>query len=517
MNFRTVIFSATAIVFLTFVPSADAAEIFASPSVGSFSVGETFSVSINIASDGKPINAVSGTLIFPKDKMSVLSVSKSGSVINFWPEDPSFLSSSGEVSFEGIILNPGFLGQSGKIATVFFRAEKEGRADLVFGSGSILANDGYGTEILTGKKGSSFSLSPIQISRKVLPEVSAKKAPDSAIPIPDLTSSTHPISGGWYSADSVSVSWDLPEEVSAVRLSFDKNPEGSPSVSYHPAIADKEIFGVADGIWYFHADFGIGESYGRSAHHEVRIDTSPPERVVVSELPRSDKADPRVIFSISGKDKLSGIARYEVKIDKEKRESWADGDREFYVVPPLSPGNHELIVTAFDKAGNSSSREIVFEITPLPTPILNVRRDSGNSAVVRGTAVPGTTVALRIKKDDEDARIHNMPVSADGTFVFFYRNDSLAGTYAFSASAHDYRGARSLSTEEKSVYLKSRFSLFGSDLSPISLYAVPMVFIIIAFAAIASIAVRSRYANRSRKKRRRTVKFIGLARKPYVD
>lgn len=112
-----------------------------------FEVGKTFSVTVSAQTAGQVINAAAGSLTFPKDIVEVTSISKSGSIVSLWVQEPQFSNTMGMVSFEGIMLNPGFSG-SGKILSVNFRVKNAGTGNFSFSQGSILANDGNGTNIL---------------------------------------------------------------------------------------------------------------------------------------------------------------------------------------------------------------------------------------------------------------------------------------------------------------------------------------------------------------------------------
>jgi hypothetical protein len=93
--------------------SVEAAYLSVSPASGSYSVGDSFSVSVLVSSSDQAVNAVSGSLIFPADKLQVVSISKTGSVVNFWVQEPAYSNSAGTLDFEGVILNPGFTGVGG--------------------------------------------------------------------------------------------------------------------------------------------------------------------------------------------------------------------------------------------------------------------------------------------------------------------------------------------------------------------------------------------------------------------
>ncbi len=130
--------------------------IFLSAPPKQVSVGERLSVDVKIQSTAQSVNAVSGVLAFPESLLRVSSISKDRSLINLWTEDPK--ATRNRVSFEGIILNPGFQGASGQVLRITFEAKKTGTALLNFSEGSILANDGRGTNILSTLGSASFKI-----------------------------------------------------------------------------------------------------------------------------------------------------------------------------------------------------------------------------------------------------------------------------------------------------------------------------------------------------------------------
>lgn len=149
---------------LGFFPiSVEAATLSFSQNNSSYTVGQTFSVNLYTSSSGQSLNAVSGVVSFPSDKLQVVSISKAGSILSLWAEEPSFSNSAGTVSFEGIVLNPGFTGANGKILVINFRAKAVGQANLRLSSGAVLANDGTGSNILTGMGTASIQISPAKI------------------------------------------------------------------------------------------------------------------------------------------------------------------------------------------------------------------------------------------------------------------------------------------------------------------------------------------------------------------
>jgi hypothetical protein len=133
------------------------------------------------------MNAASGVVSFPADKLTLTSISKSGSIINFWVKEPSFSNSSGTVNFEGAALSPGFTGPRGQLVALHFLVKGAGRASLGFPSGAVLANDGQGTNILADSQGADFSLVEAKVAAPPVPVI----PPVPAAP-PELPTATAP-------------------------------------------------------------------------------------------------------------------------------------------------------------------------------------------------------------------------------------------------------------------------------------------------------------------------------------
>jgi len=183
------------------------------------------------------MNAASGEVSFPADKLQVASISKSGSIMNLWVAEPSYSNSLGTVNFEGVVLNPGYTGSQGKLITINFRVKSAGEANLNFTSASVLANDGLGTKILSGTSGANFTLG----EGKPLPPPTEPVAPSGKPSAPKVTSPTHPDETKWYNVQNARFTWGVPTGVSKARVLVDSEPYSTPSVVYAPAITEKEI------------------------------------------------------------------------------------------------------------------------------------------------------------------------------------------------------------------------------------------------------------------------------------
>lgn len=135
-------------VFTVLPLSADAASLFLSKSGDVVSQGNTVTIDVKVKSTDQSINAVSGTLTFPNDLLEIVSISRDTSILNIWTHDPNI--GRNKISFEGVILNPGYQGSGGNIFHITFEAKRTGTATISFSEGSLLANDGLGTNVIEG-------------------------------------------------------------------------------------------------------------------------------------------------------------------------------------------------------------------------------------------------------------------------------------------------------------------------------------------------------------------------------
>jgi Cohesin domain len=146
------------------------------PSEGSYSVGDTISVRISVDSAGDSVNAISANLKFPSDKLTLTSISKSNSIITVWAQEPSYSNATGTANIEGVVLN-GYTGGSGTVASLVFKAKAVGGASVSFDTASVLANDGNGTEMISGKQNATFVISNNVVQKPKEKETTAKPAP----------------------------------------------------------------------------------------------------------------------------------------------------------------------------------------------------------------------------------------------------------------------------------------------------------------------------------------------------
>ncbi len=450
---RRIILAACIAGFVFALPAfASAATLYFSPTSGSYSVGESFPVTIFVSSPNQAMNAASGVVSFPGDALEVVSLSKSGSIFSLWVQEPSFSNSLGTVSFEGVVLNPGFTGGAGKIMTIHFRARQAGSAAISFKSGQVLANDGKGTNILGGLGDANFGFDEVQ-SEVPAPE---EPAPSLGPPKPRISSPTHPDQNKWYAKDAAILNWQVPGGVTAVRLGVGNSPTGSPTVTYAPATSTKEVSNLGDGVWYFHAQFRDSQGWGPVAHYRFQIDTKAPNEFDVSFAEGGDSDNPQPVALFNTTDSLSGIDFYNVKIGDGDFfiVSLEDVKRNPYTLPLQAPGKRTLVVRAYDKAGNYTSDVAEFVVLGLQPPEFTEypsKVTAGDIVVIRGKTYPRAEVTLWAQRAGGNPKPLIAKSDEEGKVAFFFDDTKESDSYRFWAEVVDGRGARSLKNDSITV------------------------------------------------------------------
>lgn len=467
--------------FSSFTP-ANAATLFPSPNSGTYNIGNSFSVGVYVSSADQALNAVSGTLSFHNDQLEVTSLSKAGSIVSLWVQEPSFSNSVGTVSFEGIVLNPGFTGSSGKILTVNFKTKNGGAAPVTFSSGAILANDGLATNILSGLGSARYNIE-VPVSGPAAPAGETPSPITGTPAAPNVTSQTHQNSDQWYNNNTPQFNWDVPTGVSAVRLLVGSKAQADPTVVYDPAINSRVLDKLDDGIWYFHVQLRSAAGWGGVTHFRFQVDTQNPEYFNISEIARQDLTDPVAKFLFESVDLTSGIDHFEIQIDDQESISWVDDESGIYHTPVLEPGKHRLMAKAVDLAGNSVANFSEFEIKALDQPeIISYSQDLTTSERFRasGNTYPNSQVVFELQKSGEEAVILTADSDAEGKFDFVSEESLAEGKYTMRAKAVDARGAQSEWTDSVEVKVqKPAFWRIGSFAISVLSVVIPLIALVV--------------------------------------
>lgn len=380
----------------SFASPALAAGLSLSPSSGTYAPGTTFTVAVYVDSEGQALNAVSGVITFPADTLSVVGVSKSQSIISLWVEEPGFSNTNGTVNFEGVALNPGYTGARGKVLDITFAVKATGAANLTFSNGSILANDGEGSELLTSRGSAQFTLVGTAVPQDfVVSDGDREEMTASAQPelLPEVASVSNP-AAAWSKEETGTFNFTVPEGVVAMRLLIDTKPNSIPTVVYQPPLTEKTIEGLADGISYLHVQYKSADGWGDILHYELRVDTVPPAATPITVVSQDT-------FLVGAEDVLSGVARYEIQVDGGGVFTLAGEEAAVFILPSslaLTAGKHVLTVTAFDQAGNSTATTTSFDFTPVEvvTPTVEAEATPDPLAVTYSLLLPKGAILITI-------------------------------------------------------------------------------------------------------------------------
>lgn len=476
------------LLFFGLLPVAvNAATLQFSPSSGSHAVGKDFSVSVFVSSADQAMNAASGAISFPSDKLEVTSLSKTSSIFSLWVQEPSFSNNDGVVNFEGIVLNPGFTGANGKILTINFKVKAEGIVALNFSSGSALANDGKGTNILKSLGSAEFNLgggvAPIAPG---VPEADTPFVFSSAPSAPVISSPTHPDSTVWYSKKDAKFAWSVSADVNKDRLLIGKIPLAIPTIVYNPAISEKEVANFEDGIWYFNAQLRNASGWGEVAHFKLQIDTEPPKPFEIKFIDGDKTENPRPTVVFDTTDALSGINYYKIKIGEGDFLSVASDivKSNPYTLPLQSPGKRSILVQAFDKAGNYSTAVGDFEILPIRSPNITEypkELKNGELLVVRGSAYSNSQVNIRLQREKDEPKSFTVQSNQDGKFTFTADEKLNDGIYRLWAEVIDARGAKSLPSEKITITVaKPTIVRIGNWATSLLVIIIPLIALILA-------------------------------------
>lgn len=346
------------IISLLFAPDiAKAATLFFSPSNSTYDINDSFDVGLYVNSDGQSINAAQANISFPADLLEVTNVSSSGIFTHWVPVVPNYSNINGTISFGGgLIGGPtgGYNGNSGLIITISFRAKSSGTANVSMGGASVLANDGTGSDLLTGTGLGTYIIAEAGVE---------PPPPDLDLPgISIISSSSHPDQNTWYANADSSFSWSTEDSNVGYSFSFDDQADTVPDKIVDTSDSSTSFTGTGDGIWYFHVRAQNQDGWGATSHFKVQIDTTPPNDFSIKLLDgkRTTVTAPRISFETT--DDSSGVHHYDLITDNKTPVGINVGDTTPYTLPELVLGNHSVKAIAYDNASNSTSANNSFTI-----------------------------------------------------------------------------------------------------------------------------------------------------------
>lgn len=455
-NINNFVFKSLLVIFLLvsfslfFISRVEAASLSLSPNSSNTSMGNIISVKIIVNTDNKYINNADAIIQFPTDLLEVVSLSKNPSIFSLWVEEPSFSNYTGRITFNGGVSNPGFNGSNGTIATITFKAKKQGTASLIFLDSAVRENNGLGTDILTAKDSGIIQIGAVKEIE--IPEITDDK--DVTLSRPIISSDTHPDQDLWYSNDTANFSWKIPSGTISLKTLFNKISDSVPTISYDNSVTQKTLNNLSDGISYFHLRYFNSIGGSPIAHYKIKVDTTPPSKFT----PTIRFDNNQGIIKLNAQDATSGIDYYAILIDggslqKVKKEKLVNNE---YNLPVQVEGDHNLVVKAYDKAGNYTESSLVFTSPIISIPVLSLNTNeitSGDSVVILGkTDYPNRQVEVTLESDGKEIKKYTQTISADGNFSI--TTDKIKKTGSIGIWAETVFSETIKSRPSEKVYLK---------------------------------------------------------------
>lgn len=433
--------------FLLPAAQAFAATLSISPDSGVHGTGETFSARVLVNTQGETINAADGVISFNPNELTVVSVSQSGSIFGLWAEEPAV--SGGQITFSGGVPS-GYSGSSGQVMTITMRSNGSGSKRLSWQSGSVLAADGRGTNVLSNMSGATYTVNAPSSSPE--PEVVEYVSPPNTPSAPTIQSSTHEDPDGWYQSTTAELSWTVPSGVTQVRTSVNQNPSAVPSTVADTPISSLTASDLPEGVSYAHVQFRNEDGWGAIGRYRLAVSNSRPEGVTAALPDDADLTSPNQQLHISVSTSTAPITRALVQIDGgDHIEYELSGASSTIGLPELEPGRHSVVVEVFDAAGNSEVATLSFTISAFERPAffdIPSEITEGVIPVFRGETRPDATVTATIRNVANDTE-HEYSVDADseGQFAVIPERSLPTGVYELTAVSVDQHGARSERSE----------------------------------------------------------------------
>ncbi len=312
-----------ALLFLIFPKLSQAATLNISPGSGNYGVGSTITVTVVTNTQGAAVNTAEANVSF--SNLDFISA-KQGSTF-YLPSPGSAKNSGSSIYFGGGLPSPGYTGGGGVLGIITFRTKAEGVASVNITSGKVLLNDGLGTDALSGISGARFSVTPPPVG------------------VVSVSSTTHPDSNLWYPKSDLELTWNRPQDAYGYSFEFDQNPTTVPDSTLDTTVTtNKSYSGLKDGTWYFHIRArpqSPSSGFGVTTHYKIQIDTAPPSPFEIK------VAESTITFA--AEDAGSGIDHYQISSEGKVYDEKGTSPFTFF---GLKNGDHQIKVTAFDKAGN---------------------------------------------------------------------------------------------------------------------------------------------------------------------
>ncbi len=477
--------------FATHVAYAASATLFITPATAVFPIGEPFTIDVRVNTGGAEIGSADATVSFNLSDLSFVSMSDEGSVFDTVLIDSS--REPGRIDISGLVTRGGtpFSGIEGLVARLTFMPLRNIATEvrLVGGSArsqlSLTASVGDLANILTGLSAATYTLVPRETvpAQQIANVATALQGGKFAVQFePAIPES------GWLATSSVKLSWNIPSGATAMRTGMSSSSTDTPTKVYPVPVSSVVLKDIEGGTQFFHLQFENSGVWGEPIHVPLKVDMTPPERVDVEDIDTTLSEDKRLAFRVEAEDAWSSVVRYEVRMDGGDATAWERPEDGLYRPSDLIAGEHVLTVVAYDGAGNSTSKDHVFTIQSIESPVLtNVpeRVLTGDNITVQGSTYPDAEVKVFVSYNDGEAGERTVRSDSSGNFTTTIAEGARTGKYTMWFSVTDQYGAVSPISIKRSVNVSQPFiMLFGKVAVTYLSIIVPLVALILLLGLV---------------------------------
>ncbi len=304
------------------------------PATRNVAVGQSFSLTLQIAANGENIDTARAQIQFPANLLRANNFALSSALPSTSPGN-TIDNTNGVISWGGFSTGA-TINNTATLGTVSFTALGPGTATVQLGGGSRLISNGQ-EKINLGALGSSTI-----IIGGVTPTPGGPVVEDQIV----ITSPTHPNQEQWYNFSEATITWRPTIDIERYFWDFSPSPDTDPARELSSTTTEKRFTRLAEGINYFHLKGQLPDgSSTQIFQYLIRTDTSNPRPFEPYLEVDEDNA---LILRFATIDEVSGIDRYEVQINNQP---FAISTSPL-ILEGLVIGENLVTIRAFDKAGN---------------------------------------------------------------------------------------------------------------------------------------------------------------------
>ncbi len=331
-----------AIACLVVAPGARAAILYTVPETQQVDPADTISLDVRLNSENDVVNAVQVRMLYDPAALDVVEVSKAGSFLTLWTEEPSIDAKAGVLTFSGGTPNGSYV-VNGRLVTVVFRSKHLGASNVLFDTGTsgVYRNDGLGTKVALTAKPATID---VALTGRAL----------------TITSSTHPEPDTWYAKSFLQFDWNAaPDALYAYLLSDD--PTALPDTRFGARLRDALYTNVDDGAYTFTLQEKLpNDTWGTPIRRRVLVDTTPPD--AFTPLLTRDVVPGALALVFAAHDATSAVTGYVVQEGDDVTRNATSP----YVLHDQTQ-HQKLTVTAHDAAGNLRVATVAPSTSPIAT------------------------------------------------------------------------------------------------------------------------------------------------------